>query len=83
MFIQDQFKFTSNQINHVGIHQAVRDDVMGQLNLLMYSGFIRFLSLGQIKAIPRYLKAIEYRLDKKKDDQKVMQELNKYWKTLR
>ena len=76
----ERLKAIHSQLNQVGIQSEVREDVAGQLKLLMYSGFVRFLSLSQIKAIPRYLKAIEYRLDKKKDDQKAMQELNKYWK---
>jgi ATP-dependent helicase HrpA len=50
------------------------------LNLLVYAGFIRHLPYDQFKALPRYLKAIEYRLDKQKNEIKSLQELNRYWK---
>jgi ATP-dependent helicase HrpA len=60
--------------------QPLFDDITEQMNCLLYAGFIRHTPYAQLKAIPRYLKAIEYRLDKQKEDQQNMQILNRYWK---
>ena len=62
------------------IQKSIVEDVNQQMGLLIYSGFIRHLSLQQLKSIPRYLKAIESRLDKQKDDALPMQQINRYWK---
>jgi len=69
-----------NSLSQPGIVKALSDDVTEQMNCLVYAGFIRHTPYIQLKAIPRYLKAIEYRLDKQKDDQQNMQILNRYWK---
>jgi len=53
-------------------------DVSGQLNLLIYAGFIRNTPYQQFKAIPRYLKAIQYRLDKRNNDPQKNQEISRY-----
>jgi len=67
-------------LNQPNINKYVVDDVNEQLGFLIYSGFIRYLPYTRLKSIPRYLKAIEHRLDKQKDDRVQMQELNRYWK---
>jgi len=69
-----------NSLSQPGIVKALSDDITEQMNCLVYAGFIRHTPYIQLKAIPRYLKAIEYRLDKQKDDQQNMQILNRYWK---
>ena len=53
-------------------------DITGQLDLMVYSGFIRNTPFEQLKAIPRYLKAICYRLDKPENDGLKVQEINRY-----
>ena len=68
------------QLKQVGIQKELSEDVNNQLDLLVYSGFIRYLPATQFKAVPRYLKAIESRLDKQKNESQKMQELNRYWK---
>jgi ATP-dependent helicase HrpA len=61
-------------------------DITGQLGLLIYRGFIRNTPINQLKAIPRYLKAINYRLDKPDNDGAKIQEITKYatrfWKDI-
>ncbi|MGD0958435.1 MAG: ATP-dependent RNA helicase HrpA [Methylomonas sp.] len=47
---------------------ALRDDVGQQLSLLIYAGFIRHTPFTSLQALPRYLKAIELRLEKQKTD---------------
>ncbi len=53
-------------------------DITEQLDLMVYAGFIRNTPLHQLKAIPRYLKAIRYRLDKPENDGEKIQEISRY-----
>ena len=53
-------------------------DVRKQLNFMIYAGFIRHTPFDQLKAIPRYLKAIEYRLDKLNNDPVKLQEITRF-----
>jgi ATP-dependent helicase HrpA len=68
------------QLKQPTVQKNTLDDINEQLSLLIYAGFIRHLSHPQLKALPRYLKAIEYRLDKQKNETQQIQELNRYWK---
>jgi len=78
--IMERFFAVKKQLNSAGISKEVADDIAGQLNLLIYSGFVFFTPYAQLKHIIRYLKAIEFRLDKQKDNKQEMQQLNRYWK---
>jgi len=53
-------------------------DITEQLALMIYAGFIRHTPVQQLKAIPRYLKAIAYRLDKPDNDSQKIQEISRY-----
>jgi len=53
-------------------------DLNEQLDLLIYAGFIRHTPYEQLKAIPRYLKAVHYRLDKYDNNAQKVQELQRY-----
>jgi len=61
-------------------------DINEQLDLLIYAGFIRNTPYQQLKAIPRYLKAIQYRLDKRDHNLQKIQEVSRYsvrfWKDI-
>ncbi|WP_262964021.1 ATP-dependent RNA helicase HrpA [Methylobacter psychrophilus] len=61
-------------------------DINEQLNLLIYAGFIRNTPYQCLKAIPRYLKAIQYRLDKRDHNLQKTQEVTRYsvrfWKDI-
>ncbi|MDP3837918.1 MAG: ATP-dependent RNA helicase HrpA, partial [Methylococcales bacterium] len=61
-------------------------DLNEQLDLLIYSGFIRNIPYEQLKAVPRYLKAAQYRLDKYDNNAQKVQELQRYtiryWKDI-
>ena len=65
---------------------AVRDDIHQQLGLLLYKGFLRHTPMAQVLALPRYLKAINQRLDKLKPDNADVQGLQRlsrhYWQTV-
>ena len=78
--IMEKLTAINKLLDHAGVPKEVAADVKEQLSLLIYSGFIRDVSRSQLKSIPRYLKAIEYRLDKQKNDSSAMQQLNRYWK---
>ena len=78
--IMERFSAIRSQLKQPRIQKEMADDINNQLSLLIYAGFIRHLPLSQLKALPRYLKAIEYRLDKQKNETQQMQELNQYWK---
>ena len=53
-------------------------DINEQLDLLIYAGFIRNTPYQPLKAIPRYLKAIQYRLDKFDNNSQKTQEVSRY-----
>jgi ATP-dependent helicase HrpA len=53
-------------------------DVNQQLDLLIYAGFIRHTPYQQLKALPRYLKAISYRLEKFDNNPQKVNEINRY-----
>jgi ATP-dependent helicase HrpA len=61
-------------------------DISEQLGLLIYAGFIRNTPYQQLKAIPRYLKAIQYRLDKFDNNLQKILEVSRYstrfWKDI-
>jgi len=78
--VMERVRTIKKMLNQASTQKEVADDINEQLNLLIYSGFIRHTPYNQLKAFPRYLKAIEYRLDKKKDDKQQLQQLNRYWK---
>ncbi len=78
--VMERVRTIKKMLNQASTQKEVADDINEQLNLLIYSGFIRYTPYNQLKAFPRYLKAIVYRLDKKKDDKQQMQQLHRYWK---
>ncbi|MCF6249847.1 MAG: ATP-dependent RNA helicase HrpA [Methylococcaceae bacterium] len=78
--VMERVRTIKKMLNQASTQKEVADDINEQLNLLIYSGFIRHTPYNQLKAFPRYLKAIVYRLDKKKDDKQQMQQLHRYWK---
>ena len=61
-------------------------DINEQLDVLIYAGFIRNTPYTQLKVIPRYLKAAQYRLDKHDNNAQKVQEVNRYavryWKDI-
>lgn len=78
--IMEQFFNIKKQLKLSSTQKETADDINQQLERLIYSGFVFYTPYTQLKSIIRYLKAIEYRLDKKKDEKQQMQQLNRYWK---
>ena len=56
------------RLNRPGMSPELREDIERQLALLIFKGFMRHTPGSQWQAIPRYLKAIEVRIDKQKLD---------------
>ena len=73
-----------NRLSRLQQDNATVLDINEQLSLLIYSGFIRNTPLTQLKQIPRYLKAIDYRIDKIVGDAPkiplVQRYCTRYWK---
>ncbi|MGR8932429.1 MAG: DUF3418 domain-containing protein, partial [Gammaproteobacteria bacterium] len=82
--IMTNYQTIKQRLKQPGIAPAVRADVESQLGFLLYNGFIRYTPGSQMQNIPRYLKAIEFRLEKQKPDSPEVQELHRlvqrYWK---
>ncbi|KAF3983572.1 MAG: ATP-dependent RNA helicase HrpA [Methylococcales symbiont of Hymedesmia sp. n. MRB-2018] len=78
--IMDRVSSIKKALSQPNIGKELFDDITEQMNCLVYVGFIRYTPYDQLKSIPRYLKAMEYRIDKQKDDQQNRQILNRYWK---
>lgn len=53
-------------------------DIVQQLGYLVYQGFIRNTPFQQLKSLPRYLKAVIYRIEKRDNNPQKLQELNRY-----
>ncbi|MDO8937997.1 MAG: ATP-dependent RNA helicase HrpA [Methylicorpusculum sp.] len=74
----------SRQLQRLNASDPLGKDINEQLNLLVFAGFIRRTPYQQLKQFPRYLKAVEYRLEKMNNDVQKQQEINRfcqrYWK---
>ncbi|MFI3156334.1 MAG: ATP-dependent RNA helicase HrpA [Methylococcaceae bacterium] len=72
------------QLNRLNANDPLAKDINEQLDLMVYAGFIRNTPYLQLKAIPRYLKAVQYRLDKRDNNLQKVQEVaryaTRYWK---
>ena len=66
------------QLKRLNANDPMTKDINEQLDLLIYAGFIRNTPYQQLKAIPRYLKAIQYRLDKFDNNPQKIQEVSRY-----
>ncbi len=76
--IMAQFNEIKTKLSQLNSQDARLADISGQLGLLIYAGFVRYTPAPQLKAIPRYLKAITYRLDKPDGDGQKIQEISRY-----
>ncbi|MGR8980856.1 MAG: ATP-dependent RNA helicase HrpA [Gammaproteobacteria bacterium] len=68
----------NGRLQHLNAKDPLAVDIQKQLNLLIYAGFIRNTPFHQLKAIPRYLKAVDYRLDKLANDPAKFQEIARF-----
>ncbi|MDD2660240.1 MAG: ATP-dependent RNA helicase HrpA [Methylococcales bacterium] len=84
--IMELYGAVKTQLKRLNANDPLAKDINEQLNLLIYAGFIRNTPFQQLKAIPRYLKAIQYRLDKYDINPQKFQEISRYstrfWKDI-
>ena len=77
-----QCKISFTEMKH--LHQsATGADIQEQLSLLVYQGFLRHTPWSRLRELPRYLKALQYRLEKAqyelaKDEMKI-QKIRPFW----
>ena len=76
--IMAQFGEIKAALGKFNSQDARLKDIYEQLSLMIYAGFIRNTPIPQLKAIPRYLKAITYRLQKPENDGQKLQEITRY-----
>ncbi len=67
------------QLKRFNANDPMVQDINEQLKFMVYAGFIRHTPFQQLKAMPRYLKAILYRIDKLDNSPQKIQEINRYW----
>jgi ATP-dependent helicase HrpA len=83
MEILNQYADITPKIKRINSQDKRVLDINRQLAVMIYSGFIRNTPIIQLKAIPRYLKAIDYRLEKPEVDGQKSLEIkrftDRYW----
>ena len=84
--IMELYGTVKTQLKRLNANDPMVKDINEQLDFLIYAGFIRNTPYQQLKAIPRYLKAIQYRLDKFDNNPQKIQEVSRYstrfWKDI-
>lgn len=76
--IMELYGAIKTQLNRLNANDPLVKDINEQLDLMIYAGFIRNTPYQQLKAIPRYLKAVQYRLDKRDNNPQKVQEASRY-----
>ncbi|MDD2724810.1 MAG: ATP-dependent RNA helicase HrpA [Methylovulum sp.] len=76
--VMNAYSAIKNQLQRLNASDPLAQDINAQLAVLVYAGFLRNTPYEQLKAFPRYLKAISYRLDKLDNNAQKNQELNRY-----
>jgi len=76
--IMELYSAIKTQLNRLNTNDLLAKDINEQLDLMIYAGFIRNTPYQQLKAIPRYLKAVQYRLDKRDNTLQKVQEASRY-----
>ncbi len=76
--IMELYGAIKTQLNRLNANDPLAKDINEQLDFMIYGGFISNMPYQQLKAIPRYLKAIQYRLDKRDNNLQKIQEVSRY-----
>lgn len=76
--IMELYGVIKTQLSRLNANDPLAKDINEQLYLMIYAGFIRNTPYQQLKAIPRYLKAVQYRLDKRDNNLQKVQEASRY-----
>jgi ATP-dependent helicase HrpA len=76
--IMEQYAKIKTLLKPLNANDPLNKDINEQLSYLIYAGFIHNTPYDQLKAIPRYMKAILYRLDKLSSEPQKIAEINRY-----
>ncbi|MBK8816328.1 MAG: ATP-dependent RNA helicase HrpA [Methylococcaceae bacterium] len=76
--IMTQYAGVKSTLSRLNPQDSRLIDINEQLSVLIYAGYIRFTPVIQLKAIPRYLKTISYRLEKPDNDKQKIVEISRY-----
>ena len=76
--IMELYGNIKTQLKRMNANDPWTKDMSEQLDFMIYEGFIRNTPYQQLKAIPRYLKAILYRLEKFDTNLQKIQEVSRY-----
>jgi len=76
--ILELYSAIKSALNRCNANDPLAKDIGEQLDLLIYAGFIRNTPWLHFNSIPRYLKAIQYRLDKMSQEPLKIQEISRY-----
>jgi len=76
--IMELYGAIKTQLSRFNANDPLAKDINEQLDLMIYAGFIHNTPYQQLKAIPRYLKAVQYRLDKRDSTLQKVQEASRY-----
>ena len=76
--IMDLYGVIKIQLKRLNSNDPMAQDINQQLDFMIYAGFIRNTPYQQLNAIPRYLKALQYRLEKFDNNVQKIQEVSRY-----
>jgi len=76
--ILDQYSTLYGQLKKFNANDPLAQDLSQQLALLVYSGFVKTTPYSHLRHLPRYLQAMQYRLDKRDSNSQKVQECNRY-----
>jgi len=76
--ILDQYSQLQGQLKKLNPNDPLALDLSQQLACLVYSGFVKTTPYGHLRNLPRYLQAMQYRLDKRDNNPQKVQEINRY-----
>jgi len=76
--ILDQYSQLQEQLKKLNANDPLAQDLIRQLALLVYSGFVKTTPYSHLRNVPRYLQAMQYRLDKRDNNAQKVQEVNRY-----
>jgi len=76
--ILDQYGTLLSQMKKFNANDPLVQELNQQLALLVYAGFVKTTPYSHLRNLPRYLQAMQYRLDKRDNNPQKTQEINRY-----
>lgn len=76
--IMTLYQKLNTELQKFNNNDPLANDLREQLNLMIYAGFMKTTPYSYLKYLPRYLKAMQFRLDKRDNNSAKVQEINRY-----